>query len=84
MLALQWIVAGVLVLASVLYSTWRLLPAGRRLALLSLLIPPAERLHLGWPRRARARLLAGAAGGCAGCAASAPAPPTRTTAAPRR
>ena len=64
---LQWTVVILLVLASAVYSTWRLLPTTQRLRLVNGLLPVARRAHWQWPQKMRAQLLAQAAQTCGGC-----------------
>ncbi|MBV9345869.1 MAG: hypothetical protein JO341_10865 [Gammaproteobacteria bacterium] len=77
----QQILVAVLVLACALYSTWRLLGARTRLALLEALARRPGFAHAGWLARWRAR--AALAPGCAGCAPNAVSP-KRTPDALRR
>ncbi len=77
----QEVVVAVLVLASVLYASWRLMPMRRRLWILERLLPQTAG---GWRSRMRQAAAADAVRGCAGCSeASAPgghtAPGARST-----
>jgi hypothetical protein len=66
MLTLQAVLTIVLVAASALYATWRLMPARQRLSLLERL--PAPRPG-GWLARIHGAALADAARACGSCSA---------------
>jgi hypothetical protein len=71
---MQQIIVGVLVLVAIVFSTWKLMPARRRLrALLALDGWLAHRDFLqGWRERVLGKRIRAAAGhGCAGCASNA-------------
>ncbi|HTV51160.1 MAG TPA: hypothetical protein VME21_08225 [Steroidobacteraceae bacterium] len=65
---LQAVLTGLLVLASALYATWRLLPARRRLALLERAWP-GQAAGTGWLARWHRNALADAASACGACPA---------------
>jgi hypothetical protein len=83
MLLLQWCVVIVLVVASAVYSVWRLLGVRQRLWLLDQLLPIARLARVGWPARLKATLQVQALKGCGSCEANADAVPTRRSGAPR-
>jgi hypothetical protein len=83
MLLVQWSVVVVLVAASALYSTWRLLGVTQRLWLLEQLLPLSQRARMAWPARLKASLQKQAMRGCGSCEANAGAAPTRRSGAPR-
>ena len=88
----QSLVVAALVLVCTLYSTWRLLPVGRRLRLVEWLLPAAQRTGSGWPAQLhaslRSRALKACGGGCCGSdgVSARPGAParTRSAGAPRR
>ena len=63
----QSVLTVVLVLASAVYATWRLMPPRRRLQLIEWLLP-AARVESGWFARWRGRVVSDALRSCAGCA----------------
>jgi hypothetical protein len=66
---LEDLVVGILVVASALFSTWRLLSVRLRMRVLDLLEPTLGQI-LGAPlRQMRSKTLALLAGGCSACAA---------------
>jgi hypothetical protein len=70
---MQQIIVIVLVVAAVLYSAWKLMPARRRLRVLLRLDAWLARRNLlqAWRKGALARRVQSAAGaGCSGCAAN--------------
>ncbi|HXZ60440.1 MAG TPA: hypothetical protein VEG26_09675 [Steroidobacteraceae bacterium] len=89
-LAVQGVLVGVVVVACVIYSAWRLASLKFRLRLIDALgaLPPV--LTARWLAALRQRTLAQLAGGCAGCAAGggltqdAAARPNQTPGALRR
>jgi hypothetical protein len=83
MLIAQWIVVGLLVAVSAIYSLWRLLGVRQRLWLLDQLLPMATRAHIGWPARLKAALQLQALKGCGSCGSNADAVPTQRSGAPR-
>jgi hypothetical protein len=83
MLIAQWIIVGLLVCVSALYSLWRVLGVRQRLWLLEQLLPMAHLAHIGWPVRLKAALQLQALKGCGSCGSNADAVPTRRSGAPR-
>jgi hypothetical protein len=81
---LQWAIVSAVVSSSALYSGWRLLGVRQRLWLLERLLPVAQRAHVGWPARLKARLQLQAMKGCGSCGANAAAAPIRKSGAPHR
>jgi hypothetical protein len=83
MLLVQWCVIVMVVALSVIYSVWRLLGVRQRLWLLDLLLPMAQRAHIGWPGKLKAALQLQALKGCGSCGANADAVRTQRSGAPR-
>jgi hypothetical protein len=83
MLIAQWCVVAVLVVASAVYTTWRLLGVRQRLWLLEQLLPMAQRAHVGWPGKLKASLQMQALKGCGSCGSNADVALTRKSGAPR-
>ena len=83
MLIMQWIVVGLVVAGSAVYSLWRLLGTRQRLWLLDQLLPVAQLAHVGWPERLKTSLQMQALKGCGSCGANADAVRTQRSGAPR-
>jgi hypothetical protein len=69
----QPVLTVVLVLASAVYATWRLMPPRRRVQLIEWVLP-ATRVKHGWLARWRGRVVSDALRSCAGCAAGSATP----------
>ncbi|HTW38188.1 MAG TPA: hypothetical protein VMD49_06435 [Steroidobacteraceae bacterium] len=71
MILVQSLIAGLLVLASALYATWRLMTPRTRIWVIERLAAIAPGMTGRWLTRLRGATSSGAAGGCESCSAGA-------------